>query len=99
MTFKVTGRRHVVIGALRVKTVFNLYHSMDKFSRRQLNPFFSYLPLKQDLTFHANCLLFIKISKSLFGKKNKKNQNVVADILSMLSVKQRKRDIFEVKFR
>ena len=36
---------------------FNLYHSLGIFSRRQIDDIFLIFPRKQDLTFHANCLL------------------------------------------
>ena len=36
---------------------FNLYHSLGIFSRRQNDVIFLIFPRKQDLTFHANCLL------------------------------------------
>ena len=36
---------------------FNLYHSSGIFSRRQTDDIFFIFPRKQDLTFHANCLL------------------------------------------
>ena len=35
----------------------NLYHSLGIFSRRQIDDIFLIFPRKQDLTFHANCLL------------------------------------------
>ena len=34
---------------------FNLYHSLDEFSRWQIDNIFLIFPRKQDLTFHANC--------------------------------------------
>ena len=36
---------------------FNLYHSLGIFSRRQIDDIFLIFPRKQDMTFHANCLL------------------------------------------
>ena len=39
------------------ETDFNLYHSLGIFSRRQNDVIFLIFPRKQDLTFHANCLL------------------------------------------
>ena len=41
----------------RVHDLFNLYHSLGIFSRRQNDVIFLIFPRKQDLTFHANCLL------------------------------------------
>ena len=38
-------------------TAFNLYHSLGIFSRRQIDDIFLIFPRKQNLTFHANCLL------------------------------------------
>ena len=38
-------------------TFINLYHSLGIFSRRQTDDIFLIFPRKQDLTFHANCLL------------------------------------------
>ena len=35
---------------------FNLYHSLGKFSRRQIHDSFFIFPREQDLIFHANCL-------------------------------------------
>ena len=35
----------------------NLYHSLGIFSRRQIDDIFLIFPRKQDITFHANCLL------------------------------------------
>ena len=46
---------------------FNLYHSLGIFSRRQIDDIFLIFPSKQDLTFHANCLLKCQI---LFSGKN-----------------------------
>ena len=40
-----------------VKYLFNLYHSLGIFSRRQIDDIFLIFPRKQDLTFLANCLL------------------------------------------
>ena len=60
---------------------FNLYHSLGIFSRRQNDVIFLIFPRKQDLTFHANCLLrrqFAWNVKSCFlGKIRKIFQNVV----------------------
>ena len=60
---------------------FNLYHSLGIFSRRQNDDIFLIFPRKQDLTFHANCLLrrqFAWNVKSCFlGKIRKIFQNVV----------------------
>ena len=39
------------------KHFLNLYHSLGIFSRRQNDVIFLIFPRKQDLTFHANCLL------------------------------------------
>ena len=59
----------------------NLYHSLGIFSRRQNDVIFLIFPRKQDLTFHANCLLrrqFAWNVKSCFlGKIRKIFQNVV----------------------
>ena len=59
----------------------NLYHSLGIFSRRQTDDIFLIFPRKQDLTFHANCLLrrqFAWNVKSCFlGKIRKIFQNVV----------------------
>ena len=59
----------------------NLYHSLGIFSRRQNDVLFLIFPRKQDLTFHANCLLrrqFAWNVKSCFlGKIRKIFQNVV----------------------
>ena len=44
----------ILLGALRVN---NLYHCLGIFSRRQIDDIFLIFPRKQDLTFHANCLL------------------------------------------
>ena len=55
---------------------FNLYHSLGIFSRRQIDDIFLIFARKQDLTFHANCLLrrqFACNVKSCFLGKNKKN--------------------------
>ena len=61
--------------------LFNLYHSLGIFSRRQNDVIFLIFPRKQDLTFHANCLLrrqFAWNVKSCFlGKIRKIFQNVV----------------------
>ena len=61
--------------------LFNLYHSLGIFSRRQIDDIFLIFPRKQDLTFHANCLLrrqFACNVKSCFlGKIRKIFQNVV----------------------
>ena len=61
--------------------VINLYHSLGIFSRRQNDVIFLIFPRKQDLTFHANCLLrrqFAWNVKSCFlGKIRKIFQNVV----------------------
>ena len=55
--------------------LFNLYHSLGIFSRRQIDDIFLIFPRKQDLTFHANCLLETICMKCqiLFSRKNKKN--------------------------
>ena len=59
----------------------NLYHSLGIFSRRQNDVIFLIFPRKQDLTFHANCLLrrqFAWNVKSCFlGKIRKIFQSVV----------------------
>ena len=39
------------------KKIINLYHSLGKLSRWQINDIFLIFSRKQDLTFHANCLL------------------------------------------
>ena len=75
------------------KIHFNLYHSLDIFSRRQMNDIFLTFPRKQDLTFHANCLLrrqFAWNAISCFlGKIRKIFQNVVLKNLPrVLSVKK-----------
>ena len=61
--------------------LFNLYHSLGIFSRRQTGDIFLIFPRKQDLTLHANCLLrrqFAWNVKSCFlGKIRKIFQNVV----------------------
>ena len=52
--------------------LFNLYHSLGIFSRRQNDVIFLIFPRKQDLTFHANCLLrrqFAWNVKSFFWEK------------------------------
>ena len=63
------------------KMCLNLYHSLGIFSRRQIDDIFLIFPRKQDLTFHANCLLrrqFAWNVKSCFlGKIRKIFQNVV----------------------
>ena len=59
--------------------LFNLYHSLGIFSRWQIDIFLIF-PRKQDLTFHANCLLekFAWNVKFCFlGKIRKISQNVV----------------------
>ena len=59
----------------------NLYHSLGIFSRRQIDDIFLIFPSKQDLTFHANCLLWRQFAwnvKSYFlGKIRKIFQNVI----------------------
>ena len=59
----------------------NLYHSLGIFSRRQIDDIFLIFSRKQDLTFHANCLLrrqFAWIVKScVLGKIRKIFQNVI----------------------
>ena len=61
--------------------MINIYHSLDSFSRRQIDDIFLIFPRKQDFTFHANCLLrrqFAWNVKSCFlGKIRKIFQNVV----------------------
>ena len=39
------------------EVIVNLYHSLGIFSRPQIDDIFLIFPRKQDLTFHANCLL------------------------------------------
>ena len=64
-----------------VHSSFNLYHSLGIFSRWQIDDIFLIFPSKQDLTFHANCLLrrqFTWNVKSCFLRKIRKIfQNVV----------------------
>ena len=55
---------------------FDCYHSLSIFSRQQIDDIFLIFPRKQDLTFHANCLLrkqFAWNVKSFFLGKIKKN--------------------------
>ena len=47
---------HSVWGPISRPTI-KLYHSLGIFSRRQVDDMFLIFPRKQDLTFHANCLL------------------------------------------
>ena len=60
---------------------FNLYHSLGIFSRRQIDDIFLIFPRKQDLTFHANCLLRRQFAWNVLScflrKIRKKFQNVV----------------------
>ena len=63
------------------RPTINLCHSLGIFSRRQIDDIFLIFPRKQDLTFHANCLLRRQYAwnvKSCFlGKLRKYFQNVV----------------------
>ena len=57
-------------------TLFNLYHSLGRLSRQQIDIFLIF-PRKQVLKFHVNCLLrrqFAKISKIYFLQKKKKKE-------------------------
>ena len=61
--------------------VFNLYHSLGIFSRRQIDDIFLIFPRKQDLTLHANCLLLRRqlawnVKSCFLGKVRKIFQNV-----------------------
>ena len=49
-----------------------LYYSLGIFCRRQIDDIFLIFPPKQDLTFHANCLLICMKCHILFSGKNKK---------------------------
>ena len=51
-----TKNKHVGKGIVPLAYI-NLYHSLGIFSRRQIDDIFLIFPRKQDLTFHANCLL------------------------------------------
>ena len=59
----------------------NLYHSLGIFSRRQIDDIFLIFPRKQDMTFHANCLLRRQFAWNVIscflGKIRKIFQNVV----------------------
>ena len=58
--------------------LYTHYHSMSKFSRRQIDSIFLIFPRKQDLTFHAHCLHWrlLAWNVTLFSRK-KIFQNVV----------------------
>ena len=64
-----------------INNCFNLYHSLGIFSRRQIDDIFLIFPRKQDLTFHANCLLRRKFAWNVIScflrKIRKIFQNVV----------------------
>ena len=46
-----------VVRVYMLSCTINLYHSLGIFSRRQNDVIVLIFPRKQDLTFHANCLL------------------------------------------
>ena len=56
---KAVNVTHVFLSVLfdLCRILVNLYHSLGIFSRRQIDDIFLIFPRKQDLTFHANCLL------------------------------------------
>ena len=66
---------------IRSDILFNLYHSLGIFSRRHIDDIFLIFPRKQDLTFHANCLLRRQFAWNVkscsLGKIRKIFQNVV----------------------
>ena len=66
------------------KSLLNLYHSLGKFSRQQIDDIFLIFPRKYTLTFHANCLLRIQLAWSVkayfLDKIRKISQNVVGEL-------------------
>ena len=81
----------MAVRILGVKIVFNLYHSLGKFSKWHIDDIFLVFPRKQILTFHANCLQTICIKcQILFSGKNKKISSVchlLKIFLIVLSIK------------
>ena len=60
----------------QLRSALSFYYSMETFSRRQIDDTFLIFPGKQDLAFHANCLLLETICmkcRNMFSGKNKKN--------------------------
>ena len=80
----------------------NLYHSPGIISKRRIDDIFLIFPRKQDITFHANCLLrrqFAWNVISCFLGKNKKNVSkchLLKILPRVLSVKESRSALFTI---
>ena len=72
--------RELIFASISLK--MDLFHSLGKFSRQQIDDIFLIFARNQDLTFHANCLY--KMSNSIFRKNKEKEKCFSMSLLKFL---------------